>query len=127
MSRIIVDEYPSEAKDCPLAKYKLIEGAYGFYDRCKCKCSGELCCISDSIFDYDTIDGTIEAYTELVEEFLIAFSSNAMITLHIRQLSGSNAHHIIEGIFKSLARTMKSAVAIDGSLNGEIPSTKGVL
>lgn len=65
--------------------------------------------------------------TELVEEFLIAFSSNAMITLHVRQLSGSNAHHIIEGIFKSLARTMKSAVAIDGSLNGEIPSTKGVL
>lgn len=69
MSRIIVDEYPSEAKDCPLAKYKQIEGAYGFYDRYKCKCSGELCCISDSIFDYDTIDGNIKAYTELVEEY----------------------------------------------------------
>ena len=65
--------------------------------------------------------------TELVEEFLIAFSSNAGITLHVRQLSGSNAHHIIEGIFKSLARTLKKAVAIDSTLNGEIPSTKGVL
>ncbi len=65
--------------------------------------------------------------TELVEEFLIAFSSNAGITLHVRQLSGSNAHHIIEGIFKSLARTLKKAVAIDSALNGEIPSTKGVL
>ncbi len=65
--------------------------------------------------------------TELVEEFLIAFSSNAGMTLHVRQLSGSNAHHIIEGIFKSLARTLKKAVAIDSTLNGEIPSTKGVL
>lgn len=65
--------------------------------------------------------------TELVTEFLIAFSSNAGLTLHVRQLTGSNAHHIIEGIFKSLARTLKKAVAIDSTLNGEIPSTKGVL
>ena len=65
--------------------------------------------------------------TELLEEFLIAFSSNASITLHVRQLAGSNAHHIIEGCFKSLARTLKAAVAIDASLNGEVPSTKGVL
>ena len=73
---------------------------------------------SNKVGDFDT---------ELVEEFLIAFSSNAGITLHVRQLSGSNAHHIIEGIFKSLARTLKKAVAIDLTLNGEIPSTKGVL
>ena len=65
--------------------------------------------------------------TELVEEFLIALSSNANFTLHVRQITGSNAHHIIEGIFKSLARTLKKAVAIDCALNGEIPSTKGVL
>lgn len=65
--------------------------------------------------------------TELVEEFLIALSSNANFTLHVRQITGSNAHHIIEGIFKSLARTLKKAVAIDSTLNGEIPSTKGVL
>ena len=65
--------------------------------------------------------------TELVEEFLIALSSNAGFTLHVRQITGSNAHHVIEGIFKSLARTLKKAVAIDSTLNGEIPSTKGVL
>ena len=52
---------------------------------------------------------------------------NAGLTLHVRQITGSNAHHIIEGIFKSLARTLKKAVAIDGALNGAIPSTKGVL
>ncbi len=73
---------------------------------------------SNKVGDFDT---------ELVEEFLIALSSNAGFTLHVRQLSGSNAHHIIEGIFKSLARTLKKAVAIDSTLNGEIPSTKGVL
>ncbi len=65
--------------------------------------------------------------TELLEEFLIAFTRNANVTLHVRQLSGSNAHHIIEGVFKSLARTMKTAVAIDLSAKNEIPSTKGVL
>lgn len=65
--------------------------------------------------------------TELVEEFLIAFASNAKLTLHVRQLAGSNAHHIIEGCFKSLARTLRQAVAIDEKLCGEVPSTKGVL
>lgn len=65
--------------------------------------------------------------TELVEEFLVAFALNAGITLHVRQLAGSNAHHVIEGVFKSLARTLKKAVQIDDSLNGEVPSTKGVL
>lgn len=65
--------------------------------------------------------------TELVQEFLIAFAYNAGATLHVRQLSGSNAHHIIEGIFKSLARTLKKAVEIDPTLKGAIPSSKGVL
>ena len=65
--------------------------------------------------------------TELVQEFLIAFAYNAGATLHVRQLSGSNAHHIIEGIFKSLAKTLKKAVAIDPALKGKIPSSKGVL
>ena len=65
--------------------------------------------------------------TELVEEFLLAFTRTANCTLHVRQLSGSNAHHIIEGVFKSLARSLKSAVAIDQSAKDQIPSTKGVL
>ena len=65
--------------------------------------------------------------TELVEEFFLAFVRNAEITLHIRQLDGKNAHHIIEGAFKSVARSLKAAVAIDEALGGAIPSTKGVL
>lgn len=65
--------------------------------------------------------------TELLEEFLLAFTRTANCTLHVRQLSGSNAHHIIEGTFKSLARSLKTAVSIDKDFSNEIPSTKGVL
>ena len=65
--------------------------------------------------------------TELLEEFLLAFTRTANCTLHVRQLSGSNAHHIIEGTFKSLARALKVAVSIDKQFSNEIPSTKGVL
>lgn len=65
--------------------------------------------------------------TELLREFVIAFAFNAGITLHIRRLDGVNSHHIIEGTFKSLGRTLKKAVAIDEKAKNEIPSTKGVL
>ncbi len=65
--------------------------------------------------------------TELVEEFWLAFVRNAECTLHIKQLDGLNSHHIIEGIFKSVARSVKAAVAIDQAFKDEIPSTKGVL
>ena len=65
--------------------------------------------------------------TELTEEFFRAFAHNAGATLHLRQLAGSNSHHIIEGAFKSTARSLRTAVAIDAAFAGEIPSTKGVL
>lgn len=65
--------------------------------------------------------------TELVEEFLAALARQAAITLHVRQLAGGNAHHIIEACFKSLARALRAAVAIDASRRDTIPSTKGVL
>ena len=64
---------------------------------------------------------------QLSEEFWIAFARNANLTLHIKQLSGKNSHHIIEGMFKSVARSMRAAVAIDPDFADEIPSTKGVL
>ncbi|MBE5743603.1 MAG: imidazoleglycerol-phosphate dehydratase HisB [Clostridiales bacterium] len=64
---------------------------------------------------------------ELIEEFLIAFTVNAGLNLHVNQLAGKNVHHILEGAFKSMARSLKKAVEIDEKLNGEIPSTKGVL
>ena len=65
--------------------------------------------------------------TELVEEFFVAFTSNAGLNLHVKQLEGRNTHHIIEGTFKSVARSLKKAVAIDPDFADEVPSTKGVL
>ena len=65
--------------------------------------------------------------TELTKEFLIAFARRSDITVHVRQLAGENSHHIIEGAFKSLARSLGAAVAIDPRFSQEIPSTKGVL
>ena len=65
--------------------------------------------------------------TELVKEFFEAFVRSAGVTLHIRVLAGENTHHIIEGIFKSFARTMRAAVAIDSASADEVPSTKGLL
>ena len=65
--------------------------------------------------------------TELVWEFFIAFARNAKATLHIKKIDGKNSHHIIEGAFKSVARSLKQAVKIDEIYKDEIPSTKGVL
>ena len=65
--------------------------------------------------------------TELVQEFWLGFVRNAQATLHIRLLTGSNSHHIVEGAFKSVARSLKAAVAVDAKNPDAIPSTKGVL
>lgn len=65
--------------------------------------------------------------TELSEEFWMAFVRSAECTLHIKQLEGRNSHHIIEGIFKSTARSIRMAVSIDPDLADQVPSTKGVL
>lgn len=65
--------------------------------------------------------------TELVEEFFMAFARTAGITLHLRQLDGTNTHHIIEAAFKGFGRAMRQAVSIDAAAVDEIPSTKGVL
>ncbi len=65
--------------------------------------------------------------TELVVEFWQAFVNNAGCTLHIRQLDGNNTHHIIEAVYKSCARSLRTAVSVDPRFASEIPSTKGVL
>ena len=65
--------------------------------------------------------------TQLVEEFWLAFTREAKCNLHIQQMAGKNSHHIIEGTFKSVARSLRQAVAIDRDFADEIPSTKGVL
>jgi len=80
------------------------------------------------LFDCDMPSPQVGTFdTELCEEFFIAFSRNAKITLHIHKLVGKNTHHIIEGIFKAVARSLKTAVSIDETIGNEIPSSKGVL
>lgn len=65
--------------------------------------------------------------TELVKEFLLAFTRECGVTLHVKQMYGENSHHIAEGIFKGLGRALNQATAIDEKYKDEIPSTKGVL
>ena len=83
-----------------------------------------------SYLGYDT---DIRAYkvgdfdVELGKEFFLAFTRKAECTLHIKQLAGENAHHILEGIFKSVARSLRAAVSIDERNPNAIPSTKGTL
>ena len=73
---------------------------------------------SEKIGDFDT---------ELVEEFFMALTRCAEITLHIKKMAGENSHHIAEGIFKSFARSLRTAVALDENFKDQLPSTKGVL
>lgn len=61
---------------------------------------------------------------ELVEEFFLAFTRSANVTLHIKELDGKNTHHVLEAVFKGFGRAMKQACAITGTA---LPSTKGVL
>jgi imidazoleglycerol-phosphate dehydratase len=70
------------------------------------------------------IIGTFD--TTLAKEFLIALATNAGLTLHVRSLSGDNAHHIIEAAFKAVARALAEAVSLDPRVTG-VPSTKGSL
>ena len=65
--------------------------------------------------------------TELVEEFFLGLTRSAGMTLHIRQMDGTNSHHIVEAMFKSFGRALSEAVSLDERLGGETPSTKGVL
>lgn len=65
--------------------------------------------------------------TELMEEFWLGFVRNARVTLHLRQLAGSNSHHIMEVAFKAAARALRQAVSIDSDYADEVPSTKGLL
>lgn len=65
--------------------------------------------------------------TELAEEFFLAFTRTAGVTLHLRQLDGTNTHHILEAAFKGFGRALRQAAAIDPAAANEIPSTKGVL
>ncbi len=73
------------------------------------------------------IDAIATFDTQLAREFFIAFAANAGVTLHLRQLSGENAHHLIEAAFKACGRALRFAVAVNPRMEGIIPSTKGAL
>ncbi len=68
-----------------------------------------------------------EMDTELFEEFFRALAANAGIALHIRQLAGTNTHHVAEACFKATARALRQAVEMDPRVGGAVPSTKGAL
>ena len=68
--------------------------------------------------------GTME--TEVVKEFFAGLASGAQMNLHIRQLAGENTHHIVEAMFKAVAKSMDMASQVDGRIDGVL-STKGVL
>ncbi len=77
--------------------------------------------------DDNTVSKTNTFDTELVEEFLLALVRNCGLTLHIKKLDGTNTHHILEGVFKALGRTLRNAISYDIKFLDEIPSTKGSL
>ena len=91
---------------------------------CAVDLSGRCCLRMQAAFPSQKI-GTFD--TELVEEFFMAFSRHAGATLHLRQLDGTNSHHLAEAMFKAFARALSEAVSLDARLAGEIPSTKGAL
>lgn len=73
------------------------------------------------------VDAICTFDTQLAKEFFVAFAANAGITLHMKQLAGENAHHLIEAAFKACGRALRAAVAIDPRTADALPSTKGVL
>ncbi len=68
-----------------------------------------------------------EMDTELFEEFFRAFATNALVTLHVTERAGRNAHHVAEACFKAVARALRAAVEPDGRIGDAVPSTKGAL
>ena len=64
---------------------------------------------------------------DLTEEFFVALTRSAGITLHLRLLAGRNSHHIVEAVFKGVARALAAACEVDPRRAGEVPSTKGVI
>jgi imidazoleglycerol-phosphate dehydratase len=64
---------------------------------------------------------------DLINEFFQGFVNHAMVTLHIENLSGTNAHHQAETVFKAFGRALRMAMEMDSRAAGVVPSTKGSL
>ena len=79
-------------------------------------------------YDVDLPFGMVGAFdTQLAKEFFIALATNAGITLHVREIAGENAHHVIEASFKAVGRALCEACEINPRVAGELPTTKGAL
>lgn len=96
-------------------------------DEARAACSIDISGRGLLVFEGEFPPGAIGNYDhELTEEFLRALAANAKLTLHATVEAGTNVHHMIEAIFKALARALRAAVAIDPTETG-VPSTKGTL
>ncbi len=96
-------------------------------DEARAQCALDISGRGLLVFEAQLPPGAIGNFDhELAEEFLRALAANAKLTLHVSVQAGSNAHHVIEAVFKALARALRTAVAVDPSEPG-VPSTKGTL
>ena len=96
-------------------------------DEARAACAIDISGRGFAVLEGELPPGAIGNYDhELTEEFLRALAANARLTLHVAIEAGTNVHHMIEAVFKALARALRQAVAVDPDEPG-IPSTKGVL
>jgi imidazoleglycerol-phosphate dehydratase len=96
-------------------------------DEARASCAIDISGRPFTVFDADLPPGSTGGFDhELTEEFFRALANAAKLTLHVRVEAGSNAHHMIEAAFKSFARALREAAAIDPTEQG-VPSTKGTL
>jgi imidazoleglycerol-phosphate dehydratase len=102
---------------------------YGFFiapmDEVLMLCAVDFCNRSYLQLDWNLQQERIGEFdTHLAQEFLVALATNARINLHIREIEGGNAHHVIEASMKAMAKAMRAALTVDGD---ELPTTKGAL
>ena len=90
---------------------------------CAIDLSGRPYLVFDACFNTERV-GYFD--TEMVKEFFYAVSYSAGMNLHVKEMYGENAHHVIEAMFKAFARALDDAVTIDSRVKG-LPSTKGAL
>jgi imidazoleglycerol-phosphate dehydratase len=96
-------------------------------DEARASCAIDISGRGLTVLEADLPPGAIGNFDhELAEEFFRALAANAKLTLHITVEAGTNAHHVIEAMFKAVARALRAATAIDPTEHG-VPSTKGTL
>ncbi len=80
------------------------------------------------VFNVDFVRASVgEFEVDLVREFFQGFVNHALVTLHIDNLAGANAHHQAETVFKAFGRALRMALEHDPRMAGAVPSTKGAL